>query len=113
MSTMTLIFHLPPLWLPESKVLALELSANGEQVVCLIPREELHRRYKTKPDLNLTEALTVFDTFREEIEGDVRSLLERHGLPAEGVPRPLVFNLAAPAGPWCLPSRARQTAVAD
>jgi hypothetical protein len=68
--------------------------------------EELRRRYNARPGLDETEALAVFDTFRDEIEGDVRSLLERHGLPSErghapappSSPRPRTGGAAGPGG---------------
>jgi len=97
MSGMNLIFHLPPVWLPESKTLALEVNAEGTMVVCLIPSEELHHRYRTQLDLDADEAQVVFATFRGEIEEEVRSLLERHGLPPMGerVRGPRVLHLGA------------------
>src|SRR3954451_2263791 len=97
MSSMNLIFHLPPLWLPQSKTLALEVSADGEAVICLITSEELRRRYRTRPGLDGTEALATFDTFRDEIESEVRSSLEGNWLPTNGgEPRsPRVLNLGA------------------
>jgi hypothetical protein len=112
MSTISVVYHLPPLWLPESKALALELTADGRRIVCLIPSEELRRRYKTQPDLDGTAAQEVFDAFHEGIEQEIHSLLERHGLPPEGMSGPLVLNLAAPAGPWCLPARPLEVATA-
>ena len=84
MSTITTVFHLPPLWLPESKTLALELTADGRRVVCLITNEELRRRFKTNPDIDGTAAQEVFNAFREGIEQEIHSLLERHHLPPEG-----------------------------
>jgi hypothetical protein len=71
--------------------------ADGDKVLCLIPAEELRRRYKARPGLTGTEALAVFDPFRQELEGDIDSLLDRHGLSPQGEhgAGPLVLNLAA------------------
>ena len=113
MSPMNLIFHLPPLWLPQSKTLALEVSAEGEAVICLITSEELHRRYNTRPGLDGTEALATFDTFHDEIESDIRSLLEGRWLSRDGgeARSPRVLNLGAAPELWCFPAPSRPAAA--
>src|SRR5579871_6571665 len=105
-----LILHMPPHWLPETKILVLEMNADGEDFLALMPVGELRRRFKTDPNLSGSAAVLVFETFRQDIEADIRALLERHGRPPGGrVPGPRVLNLAAPSAPWCLPTAAIAT----
>jgi len=97
MTAMNFIFHLPPVWLPESRTLALEASADGEKIICLIPSDELRRRFNTKPDLGAMEAQVVFETFRDDLEMEIRSLVESHRWPSAGeqVRAPRVLHLGA------------------
>jgi hypothetical protein len=113
MDSLPLIVHLPPLWLPESKTLAVEASRPPLKMLCLIPIAELQRRYKTRLDLSEDEALAVFNTFLQDIEEDIRALLTQHGVPGENdaAGGPIVLNLGARSAPWCLPA-SLATAVA-
>jgi hypothetical protein len=81
--TMNLVFYFPPRWLSDQSALAFEASADGVKFECVLPAEELVRRFGARSGPDEAEAMRAFTANRDAVERAVRALVERHGLPPE------------------------------
>jgi peptidoglycan/xylan/chitin deacetylase (PgdA/CDA1 family) len=82
-TTVNLVFYFPPRWLADRQVLAFDASADGVRFVCMLPAEELCRRWGARAGPDEAEAMRAFTANRDDIEQAVREQVERHGLPPE------------------------------